>query len=372
MDAQITDMVKTCPVCQESRPSPAPAPLHPWEWPSQPWSRLHLDFAGPFLGKMYLVLIDARSKWIDVHIMPSITSAQTIEKLRIVFTTHGLPRKVVTDNGPSFTSEEFRTFLSNNGVTHVTTAPYHPSSNGLAERAVQTFKQGLKRTSGATIQERLSKFLFHYRITPQTTTGIPPATPLLSRCPRSRFDSLFPDLSEHVESHQTKQAQQHDSSKSLRTFQVGDLVYAKDFSTIPVTWIPGKVAKRSGPLSYQVTLLDNRVVRRHIDALRNREVLYSRPKPQPHEPESSDDDLYLPDVPTTPPTRVISNAARRQPSHSRRSNQPRHAPDRLGWRTPSSVILRGGECGRLILNAVIAVLCTRFLIIICMHVCCIT
>ncbi len=166
MDAQITDMVKTCPVCQESRPSPAPAPLHPWEWPSQHWSRLHLDFAGPFLGKMYLVLIDARSKWIDVHIMPSITSAQTIEKLRIVFATHGLPRKVVTDNGPSFTSEEFRTFLSNNGVTHVTTAPYHPSSNGLAERAVQTFKQGLKRTSGATIQERLSKFLFQYRITP--------------------------------------------------------------------------------------------------------------------------------------------------------------------------------------------------------------
>ncbi len=83
-----------------------------------------------------------------------------------MFATHGLPRKVVMDNGPLFTSEEFRTFLSNNGVTHVITAPYHPSSNGLAELAVQTFKQGLKRTSGATIQERLSKFLFQYRITP--------------------------------------------------------------------------------------------------------------------------------------------------------------------------------------------------------------
>ncbi len=50
MDAAIEDRVKSCPVFQESRPSPAPAPLHPWEWPSQPWSRIHLDFAGPFLG----------------------------------------------------------------------------------------------------------------------------------------------------------------------------------------------------------------------------------------------------------------------------------------------------------------------------------
>jgi len=44
---------KSCPVCQESRPSPATAPLHSWEWPSQPWSRLHLDFAGPFLGHFF-------------------------------------------------------------------------------------------------------------------------------------------------------------------------------------------------------------------------------------------------------------------------------------------------------------------------------
>ena len=146
LDGQIADTVKTCHICQESRAAPAAAPLHPWEWPSQPWSRLHLDFAGPFLGKMFLVIVDAHSKWINAHIMPSITSTQTIEKLRIVFATHGLPRKVVTDNGSSFTSEEFRTFMANNGIVHVTTAPYHPSSNGLAERAVQTVKQGQKES----------------------------------------------------------------------------------------------------------------------------------------------------------------------------------------------------------------------------------
>ena len=94
--------------------------------------------------------------------MTSITSSKTIEKLRIIFANHGLPRKVVTDNGPSFTSEEFKSFMSGNCITHITTAPYHPSCNGLAERAVQTFKNGLKRTQGVSIQERLSKFLFTY------------------------------------------------------------------------------------------------------------------------------------------------------------------------------------------------------------------
>ena len=69
MDEAIEDTVKHCQACQESRPSPPAAPLHPWEWPSEPWSRLHLDFAGPYLGAMYLILVDAHSKWMDVQLM---------------------------------------------------------------------------------------------------------------------------------------------------------------------------------------------------------------------------------------------------------------------------------------------------------------
>ena len=126
MDAEIDNLVKSCPVCQQSRPAPTVAPFHSWEWPSELWSRLHLDFAGPFMSHMLLILVDANSKWLDAHLMQSISSAKIIEKLRMVFAAHGLPRKVVTDNGSSFTSEEFHTFMSENGITHVTTAPYHP------------------------------------------------------------------------------------------------------------------------------------------------------------------------------------------------------------------------------------------------------
>ena len=138
MDAEIEDMVRCCTICQESRPSPAAAPLHPWAWPTTPWACLHLDFAGPYLGHMYLVVVDAHSKWMDVILMTSISSAKTIEKLRIVFATQGIPQKVVTDNGTSFTSHEFKEFMSKNGIIHITSAPYHPSTNGLAERAVQS------------------------------------------------------------------------------------------------------------------------------------------------------------------------------------------------------------------------------------------
>ena len=78
MDNNIENLAKSCHTCQQSSAHPTKAPLHPWEWPSQPWSRLHLDFAGPFLGHMYLVLVDAHSKWLDVQIMQSTISESTI------------------------------------------------------------------------------------------------------------------------------------------------------------------------------------------------------------------------------------------------------------------------------------------------------
>ena len=254
------------------------------------------------MGHMFLILVDAHSKWLDVHLMQSISSANTIEKPRMVFATHGLPRKVVTDNGSSFTSEEFRAFMSENGITQITTSPYHPSSNGLAERAVQTVKHGLKATKGDSLQERLSKFLFTYRITPHTTTGIAPAQLLMNRRLRSRFDRLFPDLQQHVQKKQAEQAASHNNSKPLRSFKVGDLVYTKDFSSTPLIWIPGTVVKVTGPLSYHIELDDGRVVRRHVDAVRARcdsadpSPLNDSPLPQ--------DDLYLP-TRVSPPTPAI-------------------------------------------------------------------
>ena len=164
MDSEIEEIARKCCNCQQTSTAPAKAPLHPWEWPAQPWSRLHLDFAGPYLGRMFLVLVDAHSKWLDVQVMDTITSEMTIARLRLIFSTHGLPQQIATDNGPTFVSETFKEFMEQNGIKHTFSAPYHPSSNGLAERAVQTFKQDLRqmKEEKGSITEKLAKFLFKY------------------------------------------------------------------------------------------------------------------------------------------------------------------------------------------------------------------
>ena len=74
MDADIEQVIRVCDTCQSTRALPAVAPLHLWEWPQQPWSRLHADFAGPFQGRMFLIVVDACTKWLEVHTMKSITS----------------------------------------------------------------------------------------------------------------------------------------------------------------------------------------------------------------------------------------------------------------------------------------------------------
>ena len=105
LDTDIEKLARECPNCQSTGASPPKAPLHPWEWPTQRWWCLHLDFAGPFMGHMYLVIVDAHSKWMNVDFMQQITAEKTIQKLRSVFSTHGVP--IVTDNGPTFHSEQF-------------------------------------------------------------------------------------------------------------------------------------------------------------------------------------------------------------------------------------------------------------------------
>ena len=109
---------RNCTTCQKFRGEPPQAVLHPWGWPKQPWVRVHADFAGPFLGKMFLSLVDAHSKWIEVHITTSTTSSVTIE-MRSTFATFGIPETLVTDNGPNFTSVEFENFLKSNGIHHI-------------------------------------------------------------------------------------------------------------------------------------------------------------------------------------------------------------------------------------------------------------
>ena len=135
---------------------PPSAPLQPWIWSSRPWSRLHADFVGPVQGSMLLIVVDAHSKWIEAHPMSTITANITAQCLRKVFVVFSILEVLVTDNDPSFVSEEFEQLLSRSTIMHKTSPLYHPASNGLAERAVQTVKKGLKKMKEGTLQDKLS------------------------------------------------------------------------------------------------------------------------------------------------------------------------------------------------------------------------
>lgn len=127
------------------------------------------------MGHNFLVLIDAFTKWPEVHLMRHITAKKTIEKCREIFIIFGLPRVLVSDNGRTFISSEFQNFLKGNGIIHKRTAPYNPSTNGLAECFVQTLKQALRKLNcdGDSIKTNLQKALFHYRVMPHQKTEKP-------------------------------------------------------------------------------------------------------------------------------------------------------------------------------------------------------
>ena len=144
MDAAIVERVQQCHVCAALGKSSPRAPLYPWKWPAKPWERIHIDFFEK--GKLnFLILVDAYSTWLEVIPMGSMTSLKTIEVLRSLFARYGIPKEVVSDNGLQPASEEFSQFLKQNGVKFTQVPPYHPASNGAAERSVKTAKTVLTK-----------------------------------------------------------------------------------------------------------------------------------------------------------------------------------------------------------------------------------
>ena len=214
-------------------------------------------------GETLLIIVDAYSKWLDVHVKDTSTSAATIEKLRITCANQGLPEVLVTDNASCFTSDAFERFSSNNGVKHVTSPAYHPSSN-LAEWTVQTFKESMK-LNGGSIQARMSRFSFHYRTTPQTVTEHAPAELLNNRKFRSVLDTLRPDGQGTLRYRQLRK--QQSESKQQRLLHPRSRVYVQQVGSGGARWLPGTVVSANDSLA-TVQLDDDRWIRRHLDHVR--------------------------------------------------------------------------------------------------------
>lgn len=249
---------------------PAKTPVISWAWPKETFERVHIDFFS-FKNETYLLLIDGHSKWIEVILMKTTTAGATIIKLKEIFARFGLPEKLVSDNGPPFSSVEFKDFLDKNGIEHKTSAPYHPASNGEAENAVRIIKKALKKADfeNIAVNSFLQRFLLDYRNSVHCTTGETPARLMLGRPMRTRIELLKTGLKETV----TDKLKQRACRKggTVRQWEDGDSVWARDYR-IQNKWVSAKITKRLGINMYEVqSVADNRLRwSRHADQLRSR------------------------------------------------------------------------------------------------------
>nr|XP_050041632.1 uncharacterized protein K02A2.6-like [Dermacentor andersoni] len=249
-------MSAQCKNCIDNLPMPPAAPPASWPQTFEKWSRIHVDFAGPIEGKMVLVLVDSHTKWIEALPLKQATTTATIHCLRDIFSRFGVPRTIVSDNGTQFTSREFATFVENNKMSHVRTAPFHPQSNGAAERAVRTVKDGLRKLKEGKLEHKLMRLLLNYRRTPQKS-GKSPSQMLLGYQIRSRLDTCFPKGSGDTPFDNQEWLPQLESRVHVRNYGAGD------------KWIPGHVTSTSG--TRMVTAeTPGAIVRRHVDQVRRR------------------------------------------------------------------------------------------------------
>ena len=134
-------IVKSCEICQAKKSTANVSSYKSWPQTSNYGDRIHIDFLGPIEGYMILVLVDSHTGWIDAYHSRNTTAAETIRMVRKSFSRFGVPKLIVSDNGPQFASEEFNAWLNSIGVRHLYSPPYHPASNGQAERGVRSFKE---------------------------------------------------------------------------------------------------------------------------------------------------------------------------------------------------------------------------------------
>lgn len=277
IEKDIENLAKSCEVCASLAAKPREE-FKPWPEPEHVWSRVHMDFLGPLWNSKWLVVVDAKSKFPFVADMGNDTSAANLcNVLEQAIDWLGPPTTLVSDNGPPFTSMEMGKFYAKYGIEHLTTAPYHPPSNGIAERFVRSFKEAMikeQQSGQANKQMALRNVLRNYRWTPHTSTGRCPAEALFHRPIRTELARLKPS-----------------STKSTTTkskFEVGQAVWVmnpqrnKRFG-----WKPGFVTRTVGSVMYDVELSDGQSCVRHQNQLRPRQI----PCTEQHDVEDLPDDL---------------------------------------------------------------------------------
>uniref|UniRef100_A0A1B6FC63 RNA-directed DNA polymerase n=1 Tax=Cuerna arida TaxID=1464854 RepID=A0A1B6FC63_9HEMI len=277
--SDVHNMILSCAVCQKYSRSNTKAPLISHEIPGTPFAKIAADIA-EINGVNYLIVIDYFSRWLEVYQTNNKNSSTIIKKFKEIFSRFGIPQTLIADNMP-FNSSEMQQFAKEWKFSIITSSPYYPKSNGLAEKAVGIFKNMFRKASEN--KQDLELYLLNYRNAPVAGLQYSPSQLLNSRHLRTKMpvndQALIPkvvpeSIVTQMEENQVLQKFYYDQTAREKNeeFTVGQEVLVQNLNN--KLWEKGRVLRKlSQPRSYLIKHNNGSVQRRNSVHLRK----YNKP-----------------------------------------------------------------------------------------------
>lgn len=265
-----------CKKCLEKRNANPKEPLMPHEVPERPWQVVATDLFS-WDGQDFVTVADYYSRYFEVYPLRNTLAGTVIQQIKVAFSHHGIPEKLVSDNGPQYSCDEFAKFSKQYGFIHATSSPTYAQSNGIAEKTVQS----VKHIFGKCKADRKDPYLgiLEYLNTP-LECNTSPAQALMSRRLRSIIPSTHEQLQPKPVNHEQfrnqlvlsrqKQSEYYSrQSTTLKPLEMGETVRIKKQGT----WVPSTVTGHVDSRSYTVRTIDGREYRRNRrDLMKSREA----------------------------------------------------------------------------------------------------
>lgn len=230
----IAEFVRDCDICATYGNAQKKEPIQQHDLPGHPWQKVAVDLF-QFEQQNYLLLADYYSR-VPFYRKTGMTATAVIQHMKSIFSEHGVPDEVMSDNGPQFDSQEFQSFARSYSFKHITSSPRYPQSNGFIERMVQTVKKCLTKATEAG--DDPYKAMLVYRTTPLDSRIPSPAELLYNRRVRSTVlpphcnktsGSADQDIRERMLDRQLNSQSQYDNraGQTQDQLQVQQPVYMK-------------------------------------------------------------------------------------------------------------------------------------------------
>ena len=270
----IIEAIDKCAICQENAPSNPQHFQYISEVPPHPWHTLGTDI---FYHRKqdYLVLIDYFSKFLIVRKLPNSATGAVVKELSITLREYGIPFIIWSDNGLCYSSQEFKTFLQDLQITHRTSSPHYPQSNGMAESMVKVSKNLIEKAIQS--DKPWHSFIQEYRITPLSSTIPSPAEILFGRRFRSNLSILPSQLTNSRTAYIREEIAKKENKLHEKPTPVADLVPGQPIwhqDLLTKKWLPGAVQEKlQEPHSYSIVSQDTTATyRRNRNHLKPRQV----------------------------------------------------------------------------------------------------